>query len=75
MVGAPGAWSKRVVPILLMSNGCVLCNKPIRVSSPIPFNSQLRSLHGGFSIYMAEFASRKTERFSSEETDLLIRKV
>ncbi len=41
----PGAWSKRIVPILLMSNGCVLgitCNKPIRVSSPIPFKSELQ---------------------------------
>jgi len=78
MVGAPGAWSKRVVPILLMSNRCVLglmCNKPMRVSFPIPFKSQLHSRHGGYTIYMAEFASVKTERFSSEETDLLVREV
>ncbi|MGL5188488.1 MAG: hypothetical protein ACRC7S_02375, partial [Cetobacterium sp.] len=27
------------------------------------------------SIYMAEFSSRKTERFSREETDLLMHKV
>jgi len=36
MVDAPGAWSKSVFLILLMSSGCVLgvtCNKPIRVSS------------------------------------------
>ncbi len=32
-----GAWSERVVPILLMGNGCVLGNKPIIASSPIPF--------------------------------------
>lgn len=54
---APGAWSKRVVPILLMTNGCVLsimCNKPIRVSSPILFKNQLRLRHGRFAIYMAE---------------------
>ncbi len=41
-VGAPSAWSKRVVPILLMSNGCALgvtCNKPIRVSFHIPLKS------------------------------------
>jgi len=42
---------KRVdVPILFMSNGCVLgvmCNKPIRVSFPIPFKSQLHLLLGG----------------------------
>ncbi len=76
MVGAPGTWSKRVVPILLMSHGCVLgitCNKPIRVSSPIPFKSQLRSRHGGLAIYMEEFASTKTERISREETELLVR--
>ncbi len=75
-VGAPGAWSKRVVPILLMSNGCVLgimCNKPIRVSSPIPFKSQLLSRYGGFAIYTAEFASEKTERDSREQTELLLR--
>jgi len=56
----PGEWSKRVVPILLMSNGCVLgftCVKPIRVSSPIPFKCQLHSRHGGFAIYLTEFAS------------------
>ncbi len=55
-----------------MSNGCVLgvtCNKPIRVSSPIPFKSQLRSRNGGFAIYMAELARAKTECFSSEDTD------
>ncbi len=75
-VCAPGAWSKRAVPILLMSNGCVLgvtCNKPIRVSSPILFKSQLRSRHGGFAIYTAEFARAKTERVSREETELLVR--
>ncbi len=58
-----------------MSNGCVLgatCNKPIRVSSPIPFKSQLRSQHGRFAIYAAEFAGTKTERFSREETYLLV---
>ncbi|MGL5902340.1 MAG: hypothetical protein ACRCZO_06585, partial [Cetobacterium sp.] len=42
---------------------------------PIPFKSQLHSHHGGFAIYMAEFASGKTERFSIEETDLLEREV
>jgi len=49
MVGTPGAWSKRVVTILLMSNGCVLgvmCNKVIRVSFPIPIKNQMRSCHG-----------------------------
>ncbi len=74
-VSAPGAWSKIVVPLLLMSNGCVLgitCNKPIRVSSPIPFKSQLRSRHGRFAIYKAEFASAKTERISREETELIV---
>ncbi len=58
-----------------MSNGCVLgitCNKPIRVSSPIPFKSQLRSRHGGFAIYMEDFPSAKTERISREETELLV---
>ncbi len=73
-----GAWSKRVVPIFLMSHGCVLgitSNKPIRVSSPIPFKSQLRSRHGGFAIYATEFARAKTERVSREETELLVRKV
>jgi len=78
MIGVLGGWSKRVVPSLLMSHGCVLGitdNKPIRVSSPIPFKSQLRSRHGGFAIYMAEFASGKTKRFSSEEMDLLVREV
>ncbi len=76
-VGAPSTWSKRVVPILLMSNGCVLdiaCNKPIRVSSPFPFKSQLLLRHGEFDIYMAKFASAKTEGVSREETDLLVRK-
>ncbi len=59
-----------------MSNGCVLgitCNKPIRVSYPIPFKSLLRSRHGGFAIYMVEFASAKTERISREETEMLVR--
>ncbi len=72
-----GAWSKRVVPILLMSNGCFFgrnYNKPIRVSSSIPFKSELRSCHGGFAIYTAEFVRAKTERVSREETDLLMHK-
>jgi len=46
-----------------MSNGFVLgimCSKSIRVSSPIPFKSQLCSRHGGFGIYMMECASGKT---------------
>jgi len=33
-------WSKRVIPIPLMSNGCVLdvtCNKPINLKSHLPF--------------------------------------
>ncbi len=71
-----GRWSKGVVPILLISNGCVLgitCNKPIRVSSLITFKSQLHLRHGGFAIYMVEFASAKTERISREETHLLVR--
>ncbi len=75
MVGAPEAWSKRIVPILLISHGCVLgimCNKSIRVSSPIPFKSQLCLHHGGFAIYMAEFAIAKTEHVSRVETDLLM---
>jgi len=42
------------------------CNKPIRVSSPIPFKSQLHLCHGRFAIFMAV----ETERFSSEETGL-----
>ncbi len=75
MVGAPDAWSEGVVTILLRSNGCVLgitCNKPIRVSSPIPFKSLLRFRHGGFAIYTAELASAMSERFSREETELLM---
>ncbi len=71
MVNVTGAWSKRVVPILLMSNWCVLCvlcNKPIRVSSPIPFKSQLRTRNAGFAIYTAELARAKTKCLSSEET-------
>uniref|UniRef100_A0A8C2L0X8 Ig-like domain-containing protein n=1 Tax=Cyprinus carpio TaxID=7962 RepID=A0A8C2L0X8_CYPCA len=63
----PGAWSKWVVPILLMSNGCflgVMCNKPIRVSSSIPFKSQLRSCHDGFAIYTRNLASANTEPVS-----------
>ncbi len=51
-----------------------MCNKPIRVSSPIPFKSQLHLHHGEFAIYTAEFASAKTERVSREETELLVRK-
>ncbi len=47
--------------------------KPIRVSSSIPFKSQLCSRHGRFAIYTAEFASAKTERVSREETELLVR--
>ncbi len=61
---------KSVVPILLMSHGGLLgvtCNKPIRVSSPIPFKSQLLLHYGGFTIYMAEFARAKTEHVSREE--------
>ncbi len=76
MVDAPSAWSKIVVPIISMSKGGVLgitCNKAIRVSSPIPFKSQLCSHHRGFAIYTAEFASAKTEPVSREETDLLMR--
>jgi hypothetical protein len=45
---------------------CVLgvtCNKPIRVSSPIPFKSQLRLCHGGFAIYMGEFVSENAKAF------------
>lgn len=41
----PSGCSNRAVLILLMSSGCVLsitCIKPIRVSSLIPFRSQLR---------------------------------
>ncbi len=48
-----GAWSKRIVHILLMSNGSFLgvtYNKPIRISSPIPFKSELRLLRGRFAI-------------------------
>ncbi len=44
----PGAWSKRVVPILLMSNvfwGGITCNKP---ESHLPF--PLRASCGGFAI-------------------------
>ncbi len=70
-VDVPGVWSKRVVPIFLMSNGCVWV--PIRVSSPIPFKSQLCSRHGRFTIYTPEFASAKTERISREEMELLVR--
>ncbi len=52
-----------------MSNGCVLgktCNKPIRVSSTIPFKSQLHSRNA---IYTTKF----TERISREEAELLVR--
>ncbi len=42
---------------------------------PIPFKSQLHLHHGGFAIYMVEFTKAKTERFSREETDLLVREV
>ncbi len=49
-----------------------MCNKPNRVSSHIPFKSQLHSRHGGFAIYMAS-AIEKTERVSREEMDLLVR--
>ncbi len=42
---------------------------------PIPFKSQLHLHHGGFPIYMVEFTKAKTERFSREETDLLVREV
>ncbi len=69
MVCMPGAWSKKVVPILLMSNECVLgitCNKPIRISSPIPFKRKLCSR--GFVIYTVEFTRAKTEHVSREET-------
>ncbi len=44
----------------------IMCNKPIRVSSPIPFKSQLRLQHGGFAIYTVEFA-RATASVSREE--------
>uniref|UniRef100_A0A672PPN2 Spectrin beta chain, non-erythrocytic 1 n=1 Tax=Sinocyclocheilus grahami TaxID=75366 RepID=A0A672PPN2_SINGR len=56
---------------LVMAVG-IKCNKPIRVSSPIPFKSQLRSRHGRFAIYTAEFASAKTEHVSRDETELLM---
>lgn len=75
MVGTPGAMSKRVVPILLISNGCVLgvtCNKPIKVSTQIQIKSQLSLCHGRLAIY-TEFARVKTERVSKEETELLMR--
>ncbi len=49
----------------------VTCNKPIRVSSPYPYKSQLRLYHGRFAIYKAEFARAKTKCFFREETDLL----
>ncbi len=57
----------RVVPVM---NGCVVgitCNKPIRVSSPISFKSQLRLHYCGFAIYTVEFASAKTERGSERK--------
>jgi len=41
----------------------------IQVSSPIPFKTHLHSRHGGFAIYIVEFASGKTERISREETE------
>ncbi len=47
----------------------IMCNKSIRVSSPIPFTSLH---HGGFTIYMVEFTIAKTERVSRGETDLLV---
>ncbi len=33
----------------------------------------MHSRHGGFAIYMAEFAGAKTECVSREQTDLLMR--
>ena len=58
-----------------MSNGCflgVMCNKPIRVSSSIPFKSQLRSCHDGFAIYTAEFGKRKDRTRLRDEMELLV---
>ncbi len=52
-----------------------MCNELIRVSTLISFENQLRLHHGGFTIYMAEFARAKTERISGEETDLLVHEV
>ncbi len=49
----------------------ITCNKPIRVSSPIPFKNQLRSRHGGLAIHSIEFASAKTECLR-EQMDLIV---
>uniref|UniRef100_A0A8C2DQK1 RNA guanylyltransferase and 5'-phosphatase n=1 Tax=Cyprinus carpio TaxID=7962 RepID=A0A8C2DQK1_CYPCA len=38
----------------LLDGVSITCHKPIRVSSPIHFKSQLRSHHGRFAIYTAE---------------------
>ena len=54
MVDAPGAWFKRVVLSLLINHGCVFgvtCNRPITVSSPIPFKSQVRLHLGGLLLW------------------------
>ncbi len=75
MFGTPGPWSKRVVLMLLMSNGFVLgitCNKLIKVSSPIPFKIQLHLHHGRFTSYMPEFArSARTQGLSIRNINLL----
>ncbi len=50
-------------------------NKPIRVSCPIPFKSQVRFAPWWVAIMMADFPSAKKKRFTGEETDLLVREV
>ncbi len=47
-------------------------NKPIRVSCPIPFKSQVRFVPWRVAIMMANFPSVEKERFTREETDLLV---
>ncbi len=50
-------------------------NKPIRVSCPIPFKSQVSFAPWRVAIMMADFPSAEKERFTGEETDLLVREV
>ncbi len=45
------------------------------MSCPIPFESQVRSAPWQVAIMMADFPSAEKERFTGEETDLLVREV
>ena len=75
MVDAPGAWFKGVVHSLLINHGCVFsvtCNKPIRVSFPILFKSQVHLQHGGLLLWLRIC---QKGHFSAEETELFMHKV